>query len=120
MLVEPCNGGAKESMVGVRERDNTAGGSAKAMGVVALVMGVGDTVAPPTDFPQGAVCLIVVWDLVIALETVGECTYLPLMFLAHNWAVRWSLGCMDGWDSGGRGCSRACAKEMGLEVGANC
>ena len=120
MLVKPRDSGAKESMVGVGEGDEGAGGGAEAMGAVTLIVGVGDAVAPPTDFPQGAVRLVVVWDLVIALETVRKYTYLPLTLLTHNWAIWWSLGHMDGWDSGGGRGGRACAKEVGLEASANC
>ena len=89
-------------------------------------------VAPPTDDPEWAILLHMIWLCIVAFEAVWEGSALAFgaSDLAHFQAVfsfylfpsfiSGSLSCKDVWDKGGRGGGRMCVEEVWLEPSADC
>ena len=103
-----------------------------AMGDWALVMSVEGGVAPPTDDPEQAILLHVIWARIVAFEAIWEgdafvfgasnlaCFQAIFSFYLFSSFISRPLSCEDMWDKGGRGGSRMSVEEVWLEPSVNC
>ena len=115
--------------VGVPSGDDAAAGSTLKVGVLAVVVSMLCTEAPPTGLPQWTLFVAVVRLLLVALEAVWEGQQAPSSFAQHSVAhnhgigvrhvIRRPLGGVDGRDRHGGGSGRSLLVEVRDEVGVN-
>ena len=113
-------------------RYNATHAVAVAMGGWAVVVSVEGGVTPSADNPEWAILLHVIWSRIVAFEAIWEgdtfafgandLAYLQAVFSFYLFPsfVSGPLSREDAWDKGGRGGSRARAKEVGLKSSADC
>jgi hypothetical protein len=116
------------TVVGVPGGDDAAGGGTSEVGFGAVVMGVLGIKTPAAGLPEGALCLTVVWLVLVALETVGEAGFtsasLPqddtgLEGVFSRFYIWRALGSKDAGNSSRRWCGRMVVVKMGNEAGTN-
>ena len=108
--------------------DDAMGGGASEVGFGAVVVAMLGIKAPAAGLPKGALCLTMVWLILVALEAVREAWFTSVSLPQDNMAskgifsrfhIRWTLSSEDAGDSSWWGCSRAVVVEVRDEASAD-